>query len=614
MIDERGVDDRYTDALGVDQAIDAEARAAIRELVGAPAPTGPPPLVVRASDRLPLGPGEVVLEDGGLVDVDPTAPVDLPLGYHSLRTEAGERRLTVAPDRCHLPDGWRAWGWACQLYATRSAASWGMGDLADLDRLATWSAAQGAGFTLINPLGAGAPVGRREPSPYSPATRRFADPTYLRVEEVHGAELAAEAVELGATAGQALLRDRTIDRDQVWRLKSTALEAVWHAQRDTTELDRWCAEQGSSLREFARWSVLAERFGPDWHRWPAGCRRPDGTGVAAAVAGREDRVRYHEWLQWNLARQLARPGRRLALVQDLPIGVDPGGFDAWTWQGVLALDASVGAPPDEFNTGGQDWGLPPFVPWRLRDAGYEPFVQTIRSALAPGGGLRIDHVMGMFRLWWLPRGASATQGAFVRYPSEDLLAIIALESVRARALVIGEDLGTVEDEARRALAEHRILSYKLLWFEEDPPPSWAEASMAAVTTHDLPTVAGLWTGSDLQEQEDLGLGPNVAATEAIRRRLAVATELHDDADATEAVRRAHRLLAEAPSRMLVATLDDACVEPARPNLPGAGPDRRNWARALPRSLEDLEHDPLAAELAGVLSAATSDVDPAPPAV
>src|SRR5919205_1401936 len=194
------------------------------------------------------------------------------------------------------------------------------------------------------------------------------------------------------------------------------------------------------------------------------------------------------------------------VIQALPIGVAGGGADAWSGQDVLARGVSVGAPPDEFNAHGQDWGSPPLVPWRLRDADYEPFTQSIRATMAGAGGLRIDHVMGLFRLWWVPAGGSAADGAYVRYPAEDLLDIVALESHRAQALVVGEDLGTVEDGVREAMAEHGILSYRLLWFEEDDPAQWPAAAMAAVTTHDLPTVAGLWTGADVEEQRAHGTG------------------------------------------------------------------------------------------------------------
>ena len=220
----------------------------------------------------------------------------------------------------------------------------------------------------------------------------------------------------------------------------------------------------------------------------------------SATTGHTDRVRFHAWLQWLLEQQFREASGDLAVLQDLPIGVDGGGADAWAWQDTLVDGATVGAPPDIFNAQGQTWGSPPFAPWRLRAANYEPFVAAIRATMAGGGGIRIDHVMGLFRLWWIPKGGSPADGAYVRYPADDLLDIVALESHRARSVVVGEDLGTVEPGVREALAEHAVLSYRLLWFEQDDPTSWPALAMGAITTHDLPTITGLWTGIDLEDQ------------------------------------------------------------------------------------------------------------------
>jgi 4-alpha-glucanotransferase len=287
-------------------------------------------------------------------------------------------------------------------------------------------------------------------------------------------------------------------------------------------------------------------------------------------------------------------------MHDLPIGVDPGGADAWAWQDVLAMDATVGAPPDLYNTRGQDWGLPPFVPHRLAAVGYEPFVQTIRANLRHAGGLRIDHVMGLFRLYWIPRGMSPTEGAYVRYPAEDLLAILALESHRAGAVVVGEDLGTVEDGVRGRLRAHRVLSYRLVWFEEARPARFPRLAMAAVTTHDLPTVAGLWTGADLAAQQALGLQPNEEGLRAIRRRVRRLTRLPADAPVEQVIERTYRLLGEAPSVFVTATLEDACATPDRPNMPGTVGEWPNWCLALPSPLEDLERRLLPGAIAAAL--------------
>ncbi|GAA2755180.1 4-alpha-glucanotransferase [Actinopolymorpha rutila] len=611
MPDAWGIESRYVDATDKEQQVPPEVVERLREIIGTPTDDAGP-LIVGEGEQTHTGPGEVVLEDGRTVPVKTTTPADLPLGYHTFVDRSGsERRLIVTPGRCHLPEGWRAWGWATQLYATRSAQSWGMGDLADLGQLARWSRQRGAGFLLVNPIGAVAPSLPQQPSPYFPASRRFRNPLYLRVEDVPGAELAADDVRRAATAGRALNDRRTIDRDTVWELKQSALEAIWSAGGGSTEFDRWYADQPASLRQFATWSVLVEQHGADWQEWPAELARPQGPAVTEAEEKNADRVRFHAWLQWLVEGQLAAAGRDLAVMQDLPIGFDPHGFDAWEWQDLVALDASVGAPPDEFNQLGQDWGLPPFIPWRLRAAGYQPFIDTIRSSMSAGGGLRVDHVMGLFRLWWIPDDSGPAGGAYVRYPTRDLLSLVALESTRAGAAVVGEDLGTVEEGVREELAERDILSYRLLWFEEDDPTTWPAKSMAAVTTHDLPTVAGLWDGSDLDTQRRLGQQPNEESTAAIRHRLAKTGGLDDHADSDAAVVAAYELLARAPATLLTATLDDAVVEPERPNMPGADEDRDNWSLALPATLEDLESHPTGDRIAEILSAGVGDAAATP---
>ena len=291
----------------------------------------------------------------------------------------------------------------------------------------------------------------------------------------------------------------------------------------------------------------------------------------------------------------------MTVIQDLPIGFAGGGADAWAWQDVLAEGVDVGAPPDAFNSQGQNWGSPPLIPWRLRDADYEPFIQSIRATIAGAGGLRIDHVMGLFRLWWVPADGSAADGAYVRYPAEDLLDIVALESHRAQALVVGEDLGTVEDGVREAMAEHGVLSYRLLWFEDDDPAEWPAEAMAAITTHDLPTVAGLWTGADVEEQREHGTGTDEELERGRTSLLgAPAGAARRTRPSSEAVERAHELLAGAPSMLLSATLDDAVGEQRRPNMPGTT-DRPNWSLPLPVLVEDLPGHPLLQTVAGTLA-------------
>jgi 4-alpha-glucanotransferase len=566
-------------------------------------PEGPTAVVVKAGEVAPVPSGELHTEDGGTVAVHDVLPPDLPLGYHELVTESGTGRVVVTPGACPLPDG-RKWGWAAQLYACRSEESWGMGDLGDLRRLARWSAGLGAGMLLVNPLSAPLPVLPQQPSPYYPSSRRFRNPLYLRVEEVPGAADAHADVERLAAAGRALNRERLIDRDAIFALRREALEAIFARFRSDPAFERYCAAEGDALHDYATFCALVEELGAPWRDWPDGYRHPSRPEVAAFAARRAERVRFHQWLQWLCDLQLSRAAGELDLVGDLPIGVDPAGADAWMWQDTFALGMRVGLPPDEFNTRGQDWGFPPFDPNHLRAAGYEPFAQTLRACLRHAGGLRIDHAAGLFRLFWVPEGASPTEGTFVRYPAADLLGILALEAHRAGAWVVGEDLGPMEEGVREELARRGLLSYRLLWFEEEPPRNWPVQALAAVTTHDLPTVAGLWTGADLEAQHRLGLEPNEESTEAIRIRLTQALEeaslVKPDADVDEVVEGTHRLLATAPSTLVSATLDDACSTLERPNQPGTLDEWPNWCLALPRSLEELEADPRPRRIAEIL--------------
>jgi 4-alpha-glucanotransferase len=599
VTDDWGVDATYQDAYGAEQTVAPEVVARLREILGRPPEGEPPVLCRRPGGGLP-GAGVVELEDGGERRVEDRLPEDFPLGYHRMhRPGRPEIRLIVSPGRCYLPPG-RAWGWVVQLYAARSRDSWGIGDLADLGRWCRYSAQQwGAGFVLVNPMHATAPTTGQQPSPYYPATRRFRNPLYLRIEDIPGAAELDDLPRL-ARLGHALNERPEIDRDAVWELKLQALEQLWVRARESARI-----APGPDVEQFATWATLTEQFGANWQQWPAEYRHPDGPAVAEFAAAHVERIGFHTWLQQLCAQQFAAAAEHLAVIQDLPIGVDPGGADAWAWQDLLALEVSVGAPPDEFNSAGQNWGLPPFVPWRLARAGYQPFIDTIRAGMAAHGGLRIDHVMGLFRLWWIPDGASATAGGYVRYPADDLLDIIALESHRAEALVVGEDLGTVEQATRDAMAERDMLSYRLLWFEPDDPATWPQTALAAVTTHDLPTVAGLWSDHDLHAQRQAGVEPNEDSTRAIRDRLAAAGGLDDGAGNADAVRAAHRLLARAPAVLLAATLDDAVAVPERPNIPGGDDKRANWSLPLPVPLEELETHPLVGEVAATLAAATA---------
>ncbi|MBO0686456.1 MAG: 4-alpha-glucanotransferase, partial [Candidatus Dormibacteraeota bacterium] len=388
-------------------------------------------------------------------------------------------------------------------------------------------------------------------------------------------------------AGRALNQERLLQRDRVHELKMRALGELFELfDEGDPGFQAYRREQGSDLRDYATFCALSERQEGPWPQWPPGYRRPRTTAVDLFRREHESRVRFHEWLQWLLDRQLARAAREIGLVQDLAIGVRGDGADAWMWQDALAQGFSVGAPPDPFNPAGQDWGLPPFDPWRLRAAAYEPFIQTVRAAFRHSAGLRVDHVMGLFRLYWIPAGGSPARGVYVRYPHRELLDLLALESRRAGAYAVGEDLGTVEAEVREELARRRVLSTRLLWFEEQPPTGYPRDSMASLTTHDLPTLAGVWEGSDSDPQ--------------LRRRLLTQAGLEGGEDTDQAAAAAHRALAASPARLLAATLEDALGVSERPNKPGTRTEWPNWCLGLPAGLEELERSPGPRRLAETL--------------
>lgn len=613
-----GVDNAYFDALGTHRVTSPRTRAAIHAAMGVDPSikrSAPPVLVLRTGQHHPAEMhGQLVLETGQRLEIDSDLPTDLPTGYHDFyasgkavsATGASDDkplRIIVSPGRCFLPPDLRLWGWAVQLYATRSRASWGIGDLADLARLGQWARPLGAGMLVVNPLDAVAPTLPQESSPYYPSSRRFLNPLYLSIESVPGyvalkgdlAPLAAEAQALNARA--------MIDRDAVFRLKTAALEKLWRAFPGDAEFDRFATASGESLQKFATYCTLAEKFGANWHNWDARFHDANGPAVRGWMLESADRCRFFVWLQWLLDRQLAAAAKELKVLKDLPIGASPDGFDAWVWPDLLGRGVAMGAPPDLFNTQGQNWGLPPLVPHALQAARYEPFVEIVRAGLRHAGGLRIDHVIGLFRSFWVPYGFHAQEGAYVRYPVEDLLAILALESERAGALIIGEDLGTVEPGTRERLAAHDILSYALLYFEKVSPADFPPKALATITTHDLPTVAGLWSGSDLAEQIALQLSPDPGEAHALRERIQALAGLGATAPIDDVILAAYAALAQARSMIVAATLEDALAMSERPNIPNTTSGQRpNWSRALPVPLDDFPTLARPAALSRILSA------------
>ena len=596
-----GVQKEYVDATGLRRTVAGDALAGVLEALRADG-AGPPrsgPVMAHVGEAWPPGARRVDLEGG--TELAASSGQRLPAGYHAVIKRDGSRvPLIVSPKRCHLPAGLRTWGWAAQLYATRSRDSWGIGDLADLGALGRWARRQGAGMLLVNPLHAVRPILPQEPSPYFPSSRLYRNPLYLRIEAVPGASQDAVVRRLAARA-QSLNDAPVIDRDRIYALKLEALEAIWERFRGDPDFATYCAAEGETLELYAIFCVLAERHPGPWWEWPVQYRSPGSSAVRKVGLVERRRVDFHRWLQWQLDAQLAGASLEIPIVHDLAIGVAPDGADAWMWQDMLAFGARIGAPPDEFSPAGQDWGLAPFDPHRLRAAGYRPFVQALRRGMRTAGGVRIDHVMGLFRLWWIPRGAGdASEGAYVRYPAGDLLDVLALESRRARAFVVGEDLGTVEPGVRPELRRRGILSYRLAWFEDTPPQRYPVQALAALTTHDLPTVAGVWTRADVVEMEQSGRSVNRSAEELVRQRLQRLTGADDGAPVADVVERAYRALAAAPSRLVAATLDDAAAALRRPNLPGAL-GRPNWSIPLPRTIEQLRRDQLPRRIAAAFA-------------
>lgn len=582
--------------------------------------------------------------DGRLVgEASFELPADMPMGYHELHLQLGagdvSTPIIVSPASLAPPNG-RAWGTAVQLYSIRSQRSWGIGDLTDLADLAVWSAARhGADFVLVNPLHAAAPVAPMEPSPYLPTSRRFVNPLYLRVEAIPEFAYVRQRGRIRKSRNLVQARARhkdLIDRDAAWKVKRTALEAVYAVERSAgRELayNAYRDREGRSLDDFATWCALAEKHGGDWHRWPDELQHPRHPAVADFAAEHAEHVDFHRWMQWQLDDQLAGTqtiartvGMGLGVMHDLAVGVDPNGADAWALQDVLALGVTAGAPPDEFNQLGQDWSQPPWRPDQLVKQAYAPFRALVNAAFRHAGGVRIDHIIGLFRLWWIPKGSPPTDGTYVRYDHEAMIGIVALEAQRAGAVVVGEDLGTVEPWVRDYLSERGLLGTSILWFEQDRDAGgplhaerWRDYCLSSVTTHDLPPTAGYLAGEHVRLRDRLGLLTRAAEEELASDRAqqdAWIDELRrvgllgdDGTNVDDVVVALHRYLGRTPSRLLALSLADAVGDVRTQNQPGTIDEYPNWRVPLTDPdgrkllLEDVFTDPRAAALAEVMRTA-----------
>lgn len=659
-------------ALGIDASTPRSVRHSLERHAQDAQRLLPPTVTLRADAApasLPPVPDgtvlHVVTEDGESFGWGPGAA--LPLGVHGLRAQAPDGRaahatLIVAPGSFPAPrtraGAGRGFGVLVQLYSLLSARSWGMGDLADLSELAGWAGRTlGADFVQVNPLHSTVPGGRNapaDPSPYRPSSRRFPDPVHLRVEDVPeyayltpAARRRTDAL-LGRAAAlrNAVLHQGShIDRDAVWALKREALDTVHQVPLPPgrrADYDAFRAERGSALEDHATWNTLAELHGPDWRSWPTGLDDPRSARTARVRDEHRDRVDFHRRLAWLADTQLARAhgsaraaGMPVGLVHDLAVGVHPNGADTWSRQDVFASGMSVGAPPDEFNPHGQDWGLPPWRPDALARSGYEPYREVLAGQLRHAGALRIDHVMGHSRLWWIPEGRSPAEGTYVRYDTEAMFGLLALEAHRAQAAVIGEDLGTVEPGTREDLARRGALGTSVLWFEREPqkgnstsaaplrPEDWRAGCLATATTHDLPSTAARLTGGHVALRHRLGLldrplrveqaadRAELADWDALFRRLGLLPEGSEGlmaggegavGDEEEAVKAVYRFLARTPAKMVGVWLPDTVGDRRPQNLPGTSDQYPNWRLPLagpgghPMTLEELTASPRATGL------------------
>ncbi len=540
-------------------------------------------------------------------------PSDLPLGWHEFVAEVGasEQRcsLVVCPERLEMPGSTgsrQGWGVATQLYSARSHRSWGIGDLADLSDMAAWFGREhGASFLLVNPLHACAPTPGMEPSPYLPITRRYVNPLYLRIELIPEyaylpPEILAEVTLDAQSVAESLNTDQQLDRDTSWQHKRTALLEIHKVELSpgrAAEYRAFRADEGQSLVQFATWCALAEDHGPHWNEWPEEFQDQHSDAVAKFRDTHLESIDFHCWLQWVLDQQMAQAqraavdaGMPVGIMHDLAVGVHTFGADTWIDEDVMARGVAVGAPPDAFNQVGQHWSQPPLRPDRLAATGYASYRDMLRTLLRHSGGLRIDHVLGLFRLWWIPDGKPASSGTYVRYDHHAMVNIMVLEAHRAGAVIVGEDLGTVEPWVSDFLAERGVLGTTILWFERAdgepiPPQQWRANAMAAVTVHDLPPTLGYLAGDHVALREELGLLTRPAAQEwadhaqevaAWRQTLEHDGLLRPGAGEDGVVTALHRFVTWSPAKLVAVSLADLVGERRTQNQPGTKDEYPNW--------------------------------------
>ncbi|GAC1485143.1 MAG: 4-alpha-glucanotransferase [Acetobacteraceae bacterium] len=624
-------------AIGLPAATDAEVRDSLAQVTHQAADL--PPLVTAAAGEptaLSVAPGRFVLtfEDGTRRDGMTTAgdggallpAIDRP-GYHRLETAGQHTVLAVAPRHGFTVQdaapGSRPWALAVQLYALRRAGDAGLGDFRALQQLAGPAAAHGAAGIAISPVHAQFSADPDRYSPYSPSSR-------IMLNVLHAAEDWPQDDETARLEAEPLANWPRASRRRLAALRQAFAAASPDEMRLLT---KFRAERGEPLETHARFEAIHEdQFGPDpgrwhWRTWPEALRHPGNPAVAAFAAAHPHEVALHAFMQMRADRSLAaaqasarQAGMPIGLIADLAVGADSGGSHCWSRQEETLIGLSIGAPPDLLSTAGQNWGLAAFSPRGLRQNGFAAFLEMLRSAMRHAGGVRIDHALGLARLWVVPDGASAAEGAYLAFPTADLLRLIALESSRHRAIVLGEDLGTIPEGFQDQLEAAGILGMRVLWFERErerftSPRSWTRSAAAMTSTHDLPTVAGWWEGRDLEWRArlDLAGGPDHQAQEGnerfrdrfllwetMRDSGAVAGDPPGNADA-EAFADAATLHVAAACDLAIIPIEDALALPEQPNLPGTMDQQHpNWRRRLPGPAGNLLEQPrVAARLAAV---------------
>ncbi len=624
-----GIQQQFWDNFGTPHVTSEETnRAIIAAIEAASGAAGdadahpPEAIVIGESDQFRASTDlEIVTESGDRIRLTAgdLAP-KLPIGYHETRSGRRVTRLIVAPERAYQPSG-RSAGFGVTLYGLRSERNWGCGDFRDLCDLIDWAvAALGVDFIALNPLHA---IHNRRPyntSPYLPNSIFYRNFLYLDVESIEGYQAVEDPAEL-----QELRRAPTVEYEQVAGFKRRALERIFRTNPPGKDCLEWIAGEGDLLRVYAIYCALDEVLhaaSPDlwiWPDWPEKYRDPSSHAVEAFARENERTILFHGWLQWLVDRQVAAvqkhalaAGMKIGLYHDLALATDRCGSDLWGWRPYFITGCRVGSPPDGFSPNGQDWSFPPPNTVRHRADGYRMFAESIRKTMRHGGALRIDHVMRLFRLYWIPEGHSAKEGAYVRDRAADLVRVLALESVRNKSIIVGEDLGTVEDEVRETLARFGILSYKLLYFERRGaefrlPGEYPAAALTSTSTHDLATMAGYWTGEDIEARFRAGtIDDELRKRQYVdraqdRQRLLEALFAaglmppdyeRDAAKIPELTGELHfavsGFLASTPCTMWLINQEDLTKEAHQQNLPGTTAEYPNWGRKMRWTIGELD--------------------------